>query len=182
MPIENHRKAIEDSVIKRKAAGYTWIQPADIVVANWVRMKCMYGCPDYDNCLVCPPKTPAISECREFFSEYSEAVLLHYTFQVDDPDERHEFTKKINAQLIKLEREVFLMGFPKAFIFYVDPCNYCDDCSEEMKVCTNRKIARPSLEGFGVDVYSTVRNASMPIHVLTDYKESMNRYGLLLVK
>ncbi len=181
MNSEKIRKIVEKAIKKRKMSGYKWIRPSDVIVSNWVRMKCMFGCTEYDNNLTCPPNTPAIEECRAFFGEYKNIVLFHFEVKVSDPEKRHKKTREINARLLKLERDVFLAGFQKAFVIYIDPCNFCETCNSTEKECENRKNARPSAEGLGVDVFSTVKNASMPISVLTDYSDTMNRYGILLV-
>jgi predicted metal-binding protein len=64
-----------------KMYGYTdfkWIESKDIVVAQWVRMKCMFGCSEYGRNAACPPNVPSTAECQQFFSEYSTAVLFHF--------------------------------------------------------------------------------------------------------
>jgi predicted metal-binding protein len=44
------------------------------------------------------------------------------------------------------------------------------------------KLARPTPEALGVDVYSTVRKANYPIQVLSDYSQMMNRYAFILIE
>lgn len=178
---EIDRPAIEKLIKKRRVTNFEWFDPREIVVSQWVRMKCQFGCPDYDKCLVCPPNLPSIPECRTFFNEYKHSVLIHVEIKVEDPLDRHKETRKVNARLLKLERDVFLMNFQKAFVVYVDPCNFCGTCEEAGGVCEHRKNARPSAEGLGVDVYSTVRKTDLPIQVLKEYSETMNRYGILLI-
>ena len=61
--------------------GYTdfkWINPQAIVVAQWVRLKCTFGCANYGRNASCPPNVPAVAECRRFFDEYSRAVIFHF--------------------------------------------------------------------------------------------------------
>jgi predicted metal-binding protein len=43
-------------------------------------------------------------------------------------------------------------------------------------------MARPAPEALAVDVYSTVRKVGYPIHVLSEYSETMDRYAFLLIK
>ena len=40
------------------AAGAALISPASVVTAQWVRLKCQYGCGLYGHCLTCPPHSP----------------------------------------------------------------------------------------------------------------------------
>jgi predicted metal-binding protein len=52
-----------------KEDGFTdfkWIAPEQIVVSQWVRMKCMFGCPNYGRKGACPPQTLSVSDCELF--------------------------------------------------------------------------------------------------------------------
>jgi len=41
------RKELEKIFLKHGYSDFRWIDPGKIVVSFWVRMKCMYGCPEY---------------------------------------------------------------------------------------------------------------------------------------
>ena len=161
---------------------FRWIKPEDIAVSQWVRMKCMYGCNEYGVSAVCPPNVPSVAECERFFSEYSEIVIFHFATTVKDPEARFVWTKKINLKLLKLEREVFLLGYPKTFLLFMDTCNICPNCTGLRIQCQHRKQARPSAEALAVDVFSTVKKVGFPINVLSNYDQEMNRYAFLLIR
>ena len=161
---------------------FRWIKATDIIVAQWVRVKCTFGCGSYGKNGACPPNTPSVVECREFFSEYKDAVIFHFETTLENPEDRHAWGKKINKKLLKLERDVFRAGYQKAFLFYMDECCVCEDCSASRVDCKNLKAARPSPESFAVDVFSTVRKCGYPINVLAEYSEKMNRYALILIE
>ena len=40
------------------------ISAGDVVVANWVRLKCRYGCQAYGRHLGCPPYSPTPEETQ----------------------------------------------------------------------------------------------------------------------
>ena len=165
--------------------GYTdfrWIKPQDIIVSQWVRIKCMFGCAEYGRNASCPPSVPSVSECRRFFDEYSTAAILHFERQFDKPEDRHAWSKGVNQELLKLERAIFLAGFQKTFLLFMDSCGICADCPGVREECKNPKSARPTPEAMAVDVYSTVRQYGYPIEVLSDYSQTMNRYAFLLVE
>jgi hypothetical protein len=42
-------------------------------------------------------------------------------------------------------------------------------------------MMRPCPESMGVDVFATVRKYDLPIKVLKDYDDEMNRYAFLLI-
>ena len=160
---------------------YKWIDPQKIIVSQWVRMKCKFGCGEYGRGGACPPNTPSVAECERFFSEYSDAVILHFEGQMDKPEDRHAWSRKINAKLVKLERDVFLAGFERAFLLFMDSCCFCKECTGGRQTCNEPRMARPAPEAMAVDVYSTVRQYGFPINVRTDYDQKMDRYAFLMV-
>lgn len=161
---------------------YRWMDPGDIVVSQWVRMKCTYGCDCYGENACCPPSLPTVPECRQFFREYSSAVVFHFQRRVADPGDRAAWSRMTNAALLSLEREVFLRGYHKVFLLFMDCCRLCARCAKTRIDCTMKEKARPSPEGMAVDVFSTVRQLGLPIEVLTDPSQVMNRYAFLLIE
>ncbi len=176
------RDVLEKILRQHGYSSFRWIDPERIVVAGWVRMKCRYGCDDYGRNASCPPNVPPVSECREFFSEYSTAVMLHFAKQVEAPEDRYAWSRSVNRKLLELEREVFLLGYQKAFAIFMDCCQLCSDCVGTRAECRNPESVRPSPEGLAVDVFATARQLGLPIEVLSDYAQPMNRYGFLLVE
>ncbi len=165
--------------------GYTdfkWIDPKDIVVSQWVRMKCTFGCNEYGQNASCPPNVPAVSDCQRFFSEYSSAAVFHFEKAVKDPEDRHEWSREVNLGLLELEREVFLSGHHRAFLLFMDSCSICKKCTGVRGECKRPKLSRPAPEAMAVDVFSTVRRYGYPIEVLKDYSEAMNRYAFLMIE
>jgi len=167
-----------------KENGYTdfrWMSPADIVVGQWVRVKCMFGCGEYGRTATCPPNVPSVAECRQFFDEYRTGVIFHFEKKVAKPGDRHAWSRKANRKLLEVERAVFLSGYPKAFLLFMDSCCFCAECPGDRAACMNARDARPSPEAMAVDVFSTVRKYGFPIEVLADYSQAMHRYAFLLV-
>jgi predicted metal-binding protein len=176
------RKQLQALFEKHGYTDWKWIDPADIVVAQWVRMKCMFGCGEYGRNASCPPNTPSVPECRQFFDDYDTAAIFHFQQTFEKPEDRHAWTKKVNEELVSLERETFLSGYPKAFLLFMDSCGLCDECAGKREGCKNPRKARPTPEGMAVDVYTTVRQYGFPIQVLADYSQAMNRYAFLLIE
>jgi len=178
----SEREQLEKIFRKHSFADFKWIDPKTIVISQWVRMKCMFGCKEYGVKACCPPNVPSVAECERFFHEYAEAVIFRFEKKVKKPEDRYEWTKRINTKLLKLEREVFVAGYPKAFLLFMDTCYLCKECSGERENCFNKQYARPAPEALAVDVFSTVTEVGYPIEVLSDYSESMNRYAFLMIK
>ena len=177
-----NREELEALFEEYSFTDYKWVDPKDIVVAQWVRMKCTFGCLNYGKNATCPPNVPSVAECRRFFDEYSTVAVFHFEKAMEKPEDRHAWTRKINQALLKVEREVFLAGCEKAFLLFMDSCELCSDCPGAREECRNPKSARPTPESMAVDVFSTVRGYGYPIEVLADYSHSMNRYAFLLIE
>lgn len=177
-----NRKELESLFKKHGFLDFRWIDPKKIVVSLWVRMKCLYGCSEYGRTATCPPHVPSVSECERFFQEYREASIFHFVKTVPKPEDRHAWTRTVNSKLLELERAVFVSGFERAFLLFMDSCSICDVCPGKKEKCKEPKLSRPSPEALGMDVYSTVRQAGYPIHVLSDYSQAMNRYAFLMIE
>ena len=163
-------------------SNYRWIDPTEIVVAQWVRLKCMYGCDSYGRNASCPPNTPAVADCRTFFQEFRLGVVFHFAKCLDDPEERHAWLREINRALYELERQVFLSGYQKAFMLFMDNCKLCRDCANTRAACRNKKLARPSAEGMGVDVFATVAKFGYQVELLDKYDQEMERFAFLMIE
>jgi predicted metal-binding protein len=176
------REALEAVFRKHGCTEFTWIDPKKIVVAQWVRMKCRFGCDEYGRTATCPPNVPSVEECRTFFNDYTEAAVFHFAKRVDKPEDRHVWTRSISRKLLDVEREVFIAGHRKAFVLFMDSCTLCPECAGTKADCRNPEGARPTPEAMAVDVFATVRPYGLPIEVLADYSGTMNRYAFLLVE
>jgi predicted metal-binding protein len=179
---EKTRKSLTGLFEKHGYEDYRWIDPKKIVVSNWARMKCTFGCKNYGKSGACPPNTPSVLECRDFFQDYKLGAVLHFTKRVDKPEDRHEWTRGVNLKLLKLERDVFLSGYYKTFLLFMDSCNLCEACPGSRLECKNPRQSRPTPESMAVDVFATVRKIGYPIQVLSDYSQEMNRYAFLLIE
>ncbi len=166
------------------------ITPEKIVVSQWVRFKCRYGCKGYGKHLGCPPYAPAPEETRRMVSEYSRGLLLrfegvpgHGEFGPDDiPDDFHpwfaDLIRWVNGTVHELEKTAFYDGFYKAFGFGGYPCIWCEHqhCVAEesegivdesiRRKCRHMDLVRPSMEAAGIDVFATARNIGWDLRTI----------------
>lgn len=161
--------AIRRRTLEMGALDAKIVHPKNVVTADWVRMKCQYGCDGYASSLTCPPHSPTPAQTRRVLDCYRRALLVH-----------GDATVEIRGIMVPLEREAFLAGFYKAFAFSCGPCNLCATCAFE-KGCRHAGEARPAMEASGIDVYATAHAAGLPIEVVTGPKCAQNYYGLLLL-
>ncbi|MFW9848325.1 MAG: DUF2284 domain-containing protein [Candidatus Thorarchaeota archaeon] len=160
---------------------FKWIDPKEIVVSQWVRMKCEFGCPDYGNAS-CPPNLPSVSNCQKFFREYTDAWIFRFTTTEENPESLDHWLDGIKSQLLTLERDIFLQGYVKAFLLSIGNCTLCGECVANRADCKHKKRARPTPEGMAVDLFSTVSRVGYPLEVLKDHSAEINRYAILLVQ
>ena len=156
-------KAIELSAKESKI-----VDPSSIVTADWVRMKCQFGCGGYGSSYCCPPNTPRPEETRKVIDCYEKALLAHFAGDTG-----------VTKAIVELEKAAFLSGFYKALSFGAGPCSLCKICGDDG--CKYPVLARPSMEACGIDVFATARSNGFPIEVITDRSCTGNYYGLLLI-
>jgi predicted metal-binding protein len=151
-------------------AGAAVIDASTIVTAEWVRMKCEYGCAGYAGCLTCPPYTPPPDKTEKLLRGYTKALLIH----------AHSY-RKIRMAMRAMEREAFLSGLPAAFGMSGGPCDLCKQCALD-DGCRHPDKARPSLEACGIDVFTTVRSNGFHIEVLTSTDQTPDYYSIVLLE
>lgn len=170
-PLEVYcNKALEMGVTGAKV-----IDPRSIVTAEWVRMKCQFGCSGYGISLCCPPHTPTPEMARKVIDSYTKAILIHRRL------EKGKRAKDLTQIIIRLEREIFLDGYYKALSMGSGPCRLCKTC-DTTGLCQHGLEARPSMEACGIDVYKTARDNGFPIDVIQTHEEDRNFYGVILVE
>ena len=162
--------AVEDVIRRYDVKDLARVDPSDVVTAEWVRMKCQFGCGGYGMCLTCPPHSPTPRQTRRMLDEYKTAYMLWWGS--DHP---------ARDAIVNIEREVFLKGYWKAFSLASGPCGLCDPCPLELP-CRHPYQARPAMDASGIDGFETAHRAGFPLEVVTCREDTPNYYTLLLVE
>ena len=161
------------------ASAATPLAPALVVTADWVRLKCQFGCDGYGLSRTCPPHSPTPDQTRRLLDEYSRAILLgsgpHRGY--DDSDGH---SARLRRTTTDLERRLFLAGCHRVWSLGCGPCETCRSC-DLSRPCVDPEHTRPSLESCGVDVFATVRNAGWHIDVVHDHDDEYRFFTLVLV-
>jgi predicted metal-binding protein len=155
--------------------GAKLIRPRSVVTADWVRMKCQFGCPMFGMSLCCPPRTPTPDTTRKVIDSYQKAILLHRRLT------KAEKAKNFKEVIVRLEIEFFLDGYYKVWSMSYGPCRLCKECTLTAP-CRHGYEARPSMEACGIDVFKTARENGFPIEVAKTREEERNIFGLILVE
>ncbi len=151
------------------------IHPGSIVTAEWVRMKCQFGCHNFGRSHCCPPRTPTPDQTRKVIDAYERAILLYRRLK------KEERTQSLNAAVVRLEIEIFLDGYYKVWSMGSGPCRLCKEC-DLTGGCRHGSEARPSMESCGVDVFKTARDNGFTIEVRRTREEERTVFGLILVE
>src|SRR5512136_639879 len=85
---------------------------SNVVVAEWVRLKCQFGCDGFGNSLCCPPRTPTPEQMKRVLADYRRALIYSY---VCTPSDYRRKRRRMRRLLAELERAAFLDGHYKAF-------------------------------------------------------------------
>jgi len=167
---EEEFEALRLIAIEEGAEDARVVRSSDIVVANWTRWKCRYGCPNYGKSLMCPPNSPTPDETRALLKDYEYALLIKY-----DSDEDH------HGRLLSLEHRAFLSGYHPALALTAGSCHLCGECNLK-GLCLHPEEARPAMEACGIDVFGTARKAGFEMSVKTSRDQSYSRFCLLLLR
>ncbi len=173
---------------KGKDYGLTAIFPFSvdkIVVAEWVRLKCYYGCNRFDSNWSCPPATPEPEKVRKIIGEYELALLLVGTkscsdFYLENGRKRVSQVRCWKGT-ISLERMLFLEGYYKAFSLIGECCALCKECAYP-ESCRFPQEKRPSVESFSIDVIGTLKNLGTGSTIATQTCDTYNYYGIILLE
>jgi len=168
--LEEDLKRFAKLAVKMGAHDAKPIDPKNIFVEDWVRLKCQYGCGYYGKSLTCPPYSPTPEQTGRALKGYSHAILMRL------PDE----SMTTHNMVAKLERHVFLSGYHSALGLPAGPCERCQKCN--LQHCLYPRLARPSLEACGIDVYTTARKNGFQIEVLRSKRQKPTYFGILLMK
>jgi len=146
------------------------IAPRDVVIADWVPLRCRFGCASYGS-PSCPPHSPRPEETRRVLAGFSKGLLL----------EGEPPTRDFQKLALKAERTAFEAGYYKAFVYWAGPCSLCQECAPDGE-CRNTSDARPSMEGSGIDVFATARQAGFYLRPLAARDDYVKYFALLLLE
>ncbi|MCG7843964.1 MAG: DUF2284 domain-containing protein [Methanomassiliicoccales archaeon] len=184
----NQEMAKLSDIAEKQGALAATLSAHDVIVSDWVRFKCRYGCKGYAKHLSCPPYAPTPEETRRMLAEYDHALLLRFdgvpgrqgARPEDVPEDFHPWYKElilwVNRTMHLLEKTAFYDGYYKAFAFGAYPCIYCDHCVAEetdgtvdesvRRKCRHMDLVRPSMEAASVDVFATVRKVGWTLRTI----------------
>lgn len=176
-------KQLEKEAIHWGATAARLIPIASIVIDERVRLKCLVPmCDKYNQNLMCPPNLPPVEEFRKTVGKYSEGLFVQLLLEKKgrvSKAEARRYGIRLHKIIHELERRAFSSGYPLAAGLIGGSCKLCRKCVGSAHPCRHPLMARPPMEGMGIDVIQTAKNVGLPFHFPAEQRLSWN--GLVLI-
>lgn len=175
---------LEGMALACGATSTTVISAESIVTSEEFRRICeSNGCGKYNRCWFCPPHVGEIDELIAKVREYPFALLYQTIFQIEDSFDIEGMLQagndhvEVSQRLQRLWKDTF---GEDAMHLTCGGCHLCENCAKlSEEPCRHPDKALPSLEGYGVDVYQTVRNTSLRYN---NGPNTVTYFGMILFK
>ena len=156
-----------------------------IDVAEWVSLKCQFGCSQYNTNWCCPPAVPDLLKTRAVLQEYSQALLLIGSrqckdFYLNNAKRRAEQVRSWK-EVVGIERQLFLEGYDKAISLVSGSCALCKKCTYP-EACRFPQERRPPIEAFSIDLIGTLKNLGLNTPVAQNTDEFFKYYAIILLE
>ena len=156
---------------------------SSIVIDERVRLKCLVPlCDKYNQNLMCPPNLPSVEEFRKSVQRYSKALFIQLVLKKKGEISKAEIRKYgiwLHKIIHQLERKALFSGYPLAAGLIGGSCKLCRKCVGSARSCRHPLMARPSIEGMGVDVIKTAKKIGLPFDFSS--QDCLCWNGLLLI-
>jgi predicted metal-binding protein len=156
-----------------------------IKVAQWVGLKCQFGCCQYNTNWCCPPASPDLEKVDTILREYSTALLLIGRRQCKDfylsNARRRAGQVRTWKEVVEIERKLFLEGYDKAISLVSGACALCKKCTYP-KACRFPKERRPPIEAFSIDLIGTLKNLGISTPVAQETCDTFKYYAIILLE
>jgi len=197
---EERFKEFVELALREGAVAARIIPASGVAVDERVRLKCAVPfCGGYNRYLTCPPHTLSVEDFTRALSRYHWCLVVQVEAQ--DIGSSDKSTGRIDEGLLKevrdlhgayklrlleivekVETAAFKKGLRFATGLIGGSCILCEQCVEDKvsEPCRHPFRARPAMEGVGIDVFQTVENAGLAIHLSSS--ENVRWTGLILLE
>ena len=149
----NMNKAyIEEKMSELPIVQYDWIDTAELVFTDRVRMICQTECPMYNKTWACPPAVGTVEECRERCLRYDHALMFTTMVEVRDIANieetlatRHDHEED-TRQVAELVRE----QCGDVLVLSTEACAICEHCAWPDAPCRHPDRMFPCVESHGI--------------------------------
>jgi predicted metal-binding protein len=174
---------LQNEAIQLGATKAKVIPVSSIMIDERVRLKCLIPlCNNYNQHLMCPPNLPSVAEFRKSLKRYSKALFLQLAWENKGKVSKTEARKhalRLHKIIHELERKALYLGFPLAAGLIGGSCKLCRKCIGPTGPCRHPLLARPSIEGMGINVIQTAKKIGLSFDFSSRDRLFWN--GLLLI-
>jgi len=161
-----------------------FIAQGDIVLSPTFRAICRQNnCGQYGRCHMCPPDIGPIEHLMEKVRSYEKGLVYQTIHCIEDSFDIEGMLTASHAHALCSRRihEALEPQFPSGFLHLsVGGCRVCPICTKPDGVpCRFPSAALPSLEGYGVDVYQSIKNTTL---AYINGPHTVTYFGLLLFR
>ena len=176
------RDKLLEAILSAGATKAAFITQEQIVLSAEFRKPCESNqCGMYGRCWMCPPAIGEIEPLMEKVRSYPTGLLYQTIGELEDSfDIEGMFeAKKIHAQVSQTFEVMVKEQMPGMYLHLTcGGCYLCDTCAiTQNKPCRFPEKALSSLEGYGVDVYNTVKDT--PLKYING-QNTVTYFGLVL--
>lgn len=170
-----------------------------VVVDERVRLKCeVPRCAKFNQYLTCPPYVMDVVTFSRTLTRYEWCLLIQVEAEATDSTDKcsgriagsvlkenlrrhYPYQLKLLNIIEMVEAAAFKDGMRFAAGFTGGECILCERCVDNKMFdpCRHPFRARPAMEGVGIDVIETAKNAGLPIHLSSS--ENVLWTGLVLL-
>ena len=171
LPLKITNKRTQDLINSAKSLGATdacLIPSAELVIKDELALICRDpGCPNYGQSFSCPPYVQGPDHIRELINHLPHALIVRVIVPASSllKWERVDIGRILHEMVANLESDALGSGSTRAYAFAGDSCKdlFCSNHLNCQRVyengpCRHPDLARPSMSGFGVDVYQMIQS------------------------
>ncbi len=175
---------LQNEAVRLGATTAKIIPASSIIMDQRVRLKCLVPlCDQYNQNLMCPPHLPSVEEFRKSLRGYSKALFVQLTLYKKEKVSKAEarsYGLRLHKIIHELEKKAFSSGYPLAAGLIGGSCKLCRKCVGPPNPCRHPLMARPSMEGMGIDVIRTAQKIGLPFKFPSEHRLIWN--GLVLIE
>jgi predicted metal-binding protein len=163
--MENDQRLIDLTLAE--GAAKAAIIPGDQVVlsASFRDICATNACGRYGRCYMCPPDVGDIEDLMKKVRQFSRMLIYQTISPLEDSFDYEGMTKAgyNHAQLSQRLMDRLPELLPSGYLHLASGgCRLCESCRKlEDKPCVYPDRALPSVSGYGIDVYNTVKGIEL---------------------
>ena len=157
------------------------IRTEDIVVSSVFRDICTSNtCGKYGRCWMCPPDIGEIGTLMARLKGYEQGLLYQTIYSIEDSFDIEGMGEAAvrHAHVSQAVNDAVKPLLPGCLHLSCGGCNLCERCAKlDGQPCRMPEKALPPMEGYGIDVYQTVRPTDLKY---TNGQNTVTFFGIVL--